>query len=88
MKPFLCTFLLLLTGSFAFAADAAPETNARPNIVLIVADDLGYADLGCYGGRVPVSPALDRLAAGSVRGTALARWIEQSAVKVSVSAVR
>jgi len=32
-------------------------------------------------------PALDRLAAGSVRGTALARWIEQSGVKVSVSAV-
>ncbi len=39
----------------------------RPNIVFIVADDLGYADLGCYGGRDaefgPVSPVLDRLAA-------------------------
>jgi arylsulfatase A-like enzyme len=35
----------------------------RPNLVFIVADDLGFADLGCYGGRVPVSPVLDRLAA-------------------------
>jgi arylsulfatase A-like enzyme len=42
---------------------------SRPNIVFIVADDLGYADLGCYGGRVPVSPVLDRLAAGGLRLT-------------------
>ncbi len=41
----------------------------RPNIVFIVADDLGFADLGCYGGRVPVSPVLDRLAAGGLRFT-------------------
>ena len=39
----------------------------RPNIVFIVADDLGFADLGCYGGRNAVfgqvSPVLDGLAA-------------------------
>ena len=43
-------------------------TKKRPNIIFIVADDLGYADLGCYGGREaqfgPVSPELDKLAAG------------------------
>jgi arylsulfatase A-like enzyme len=33
------------------------------NFVFILCDDLGSADLGCYGGRVPVSPALDRMAA-------------------------
>jgi len=46
---------------------------ARPNFVFIVADDLGYADLGCYGGREApfgrVSPALDELAAGGLRFT-------------------
>ena len=39
------------------------------NFVFIVADDLGYADLGCYGGREPVSPRLDALAAGGLRYT-------------------
>ena len=41
----------------------------RPNIVFIVADDLGYADLGCYGGRAPVSPMLDGLAARGLKFT-------------------
>jgi arylsulfatase A-like enzyme len=45
----------------------------RPNIVFIVADDLGFADLGCYGGREadfgPVSPVLDGLAAKGIRFT-------------------
>jgi arylsulfatase A-like enzyme len=34
----------------------------RPNFVFILADDLGHADLGCYGGRSPCSPQLDRMA--------------------------
>lgn len=44
---------------------------ARPNFVFILADDLGHADLGCYGARVPVpvSPALDALAAAGLRFT-------------------
>jgi arylsulfatase A-like enzyme len=45
----------------------------KPNIVFIVADDLGFADLGCYGGRDAsfgrVSPQLDALAAGGLRMT-------------------
>ena len=45
----------------------------QPNLIFIVADDLGYADLGCYGGRDasfgPVSPQLDALAAGGLRMT-------------------
>jgi arylsulfatase A-like enzyme len=45
----------------------------KPNFVFIVADDLGYADLGCYDGRPAafgaVSPEIDRLAAGGLRLT-------------------
>ena len=45
----------------------------RPNIVFVVADDLGWADLGCYGARDepggPVSPQIDRLASGGLRFT-------------------
>jgi len=48
-------------------------TKNQPNIIYIVADDLGYADLGCYGGRDepwgPVSPVLDGLAADGIRFT-------------------
>jgi len=39
------------------------------NFVFILADDLGYADLGCYGGRSPCSPHLDRMAAQGLRFT-------------------
>ncbi len=40
----------------------------RPvNFVFILADDLGYADLGCYGGRAPVSPHIDRMAEQGMR---------------------
>ncbi|MEP6558983.1 MAG: sulfatase-like hydrolase/transferase [Burkholderiales bacterium] len=42
------------------------QPTTRPNIVFVVADDLGFADLGCYGGRAPVSPTLDRLAANGL----------------------
>lgn len=42
---------------------------ARPNILFILADDLGWADLGVYGARDIRTPHLDRLAAGGVRFT-------------------
>jgi arylsulfatase A-like enzyme len=41
----------------------------RPNFVLIVADDLGYGDVGCYGSSVHETPHIDALAAGGVRFT-------------------
>ena len=42
--------------------------NERPNIVLVMADDLGFSDLGCYGGEIE-TPHLDRLASDGLRFT-------------------
>src|SRR6266568_8297385 len=56
-----------LTGS-ALGSLAAESDPARPNIVLILADDLGFSDLGCYGSEIS-TPSLDRLAADGVRFT-------------------
>ncbi|MEM1210715.1 MAG: sulfatase [Planctomycetota bacterium] len=63
--------LLLLAGC-AFAQDAPPAQPAgddRPNIVIIMADDLGYADLSCYGNDRYQTPHLDAMAAGGMRFT-------------------
>lgn len=49
----------------AFATAPAAEAR-RPNILVVLADDLGFSDLGCYGGEIP-TPRLDALAAGGLR---------------------
>jgi arylsulfatase A-like enzyme len=51
------------------AAIQAAAPAAAPNIVVLLADDLGYGDLGCYGGQVVPTPRLDRLAREGVRFT-------------------
>jgi arylsulfatase A-like enzyme len=62
-----------LVGIVALSA-AAEETTAsaaptKPNIVFILADDLGYGDLGCYGQKKIKTPRLDRLATEGIRFT-------------------
>src|SRR5258707_205184 len=59
-----------LLGAFLVAPVAAQPTNAgsRPNIIIILADDMGFSDLGCYGGEIH-TPNVDRLAAEGVRLT-------------------
>jgi arylsulfatase A-like enzyme len=56
--------VLLPTRSLAFGA-----VKPRPNIILIVADDLGYGDLGCYGQKKILTPNIDRLAEEGTRFT-------------------
>lgn len=63
-RPLASCFLLFC---LALAVLAPAETG--PNIILIVADDLGYADLGCYGQKRIPTPNLDRLAREGMRFT-------------------
>jgi uncharacterized sulfatase len=60
--------LLLAAVALSFAATGR-AADRPPNVVLILADDLGWADLGCYGNRFNETPRIDRLAAQGVRFT-------------------
>ncbi len=64
------SFTLLGSASLGSAAACTPFRGhpARPNIVLLLADDMGYSDAGCFGGEMR-TPNLDSLAAGGLRFT-------------------
>ncbi len=57
-------FLIFVLTTYCSSLFAA----TKPNILIILADDMGYSDLGCYGGEI-ATPNLDRLAAGGLRFT-------------------
>src|SRR4051794_7565745 len=61
LKLFLSTLVLSI-----LAAAAAVGAEARPNIVVIMADDMGFSDIGCYGSEI-ATPNIDRLAAEGMR---------------------
>lgn len=62
--------LPLFLSTVCFAATATTSTSLRPNILLIVADDMGYADAGFQGAKDIPTPNLDQLAASGIRFTA------------------
>ncbi|HNQ88926.1 MAG TPA: arylsulfatase [Verrucomicrobiota bacterium] len=51
------------------AASSAVRAAERPNLLIIIADDLGYGDVSCYGAKAVQTPAIDRLAREGVRFT-------------------
>lgn len=60
--------LFIVPGAFTLAPAA---TANPPNVLVVLLDDLGYSDLGCYGGEIP-TPHIDALARGGVRFTQMA----------------
>ena len=51
----------------AFVAVSVLAENIAPNILIVLADDLGYGDLGCYGNKIVKTPNLDRCAREGMR---------------------
>ncbi len=60
---------LVTTGMAPWMWSRLPQSNTRPNMLFILADDLGYADVSCYGRRDYTTPNIDRLAAQGMRFT-------------------
>lgn len=60
--------LSIITCAAVISGVNAETKSQRPNIVIIMADDMGFSDLGCYGSEI-ATPSLDRLAAGGLRFT-------------------
>ena len=63
LTSFLCA-LCVLCG-----ASSSAEAAAKPNFIVILADDLGYGDVGCYGAADVATPHIDRMAAEGTKFT-------------------
>jgi len=62
------TVMFLLLTLLSCLASVAAESQ-RPNIILILTDDMGFGDIGCYGGKFAPTPNLDRMATEGIRFT-------------------
>ncbi len=80
MRLLFLSFLVLSLSSMPLLGKAM-----RPNVILIVADDLGYSDLGCYGSKTIRTPNLDRLAAEGTRFTSF--YVAQAVCSASRAAL-
>ena len=61
--------LITLVSSSVHAQQTPEDTKKQPNVIIILADDLGYGDLECYGASRVQTPNVNRLAAGGIRFT-------------------
>ncbi|PQO25654.1 N-acetylgalactosamine-6-sulfatase [Blastopirellula marina] len=60
---------LVLFAQLSLATSLSAESRTHPNIIFILADDLGYGELGCYGQKLIQTPRLDRMASEGMRFT-------------------
>src|SRR5687768_18310980 len=60
--------LHILSTAIVLTFVVASTTGAKPNIVVILADDMGFSDIGCYGSEIS-TPNLDKLASNGIRFT-------------------
>ena len=69
MKHFITPLIALLFAPIAAMRAAEPKPANKPNVIVILSDDLGWADPACYGSTFHESPNLDKLAAQGMRFT-------------------
>lgn len=62
-------FFTILVGSLTLSVTRAQDTPPRPNFLVVLADDLGYGDIGCFGNEIVHTPHLDRFASEGVKFT-------------------
>ncbi|MCB1226396.1 MAG: sulfatase [Verrucomicrobiales bacterium] len=74
----LCLSLLVVSLMFSWASAGA---TARPNVVIFLVDDLGYADVGCFGAKAYKTPHLDRMAEEGIRLTSF--YVSQAVCSAS-----
>lgn len=68
LHPLFATLFVMLFCTYA-KGQKLEKNNNKPNIVYILADDMGYFELGCYGGKVIETPNLDKLASQGIKFT-------------------
>jgi len=68
MKRSALLLVVTIGALSAITANHAPAAETRPNVIIMMADDMGFSDVGCYGGEIE-TPNIDRLAAEGVRFT-------------------
>ena len=80
-------YCLSLVALLAFTAVASADEKRPPNVVIIMADDMGYAGLSCSGNTKFKTPHLDALAAEGLHETEVG-WVSEPVLRWSVMAIQ